>query len=368
MPRIDDDTAIRKYLKVFIGALPNDAKEEEVGRHFSKYGHIYQVSVHHGKDKAPYAFATFKFAADADCAVVDTQHYPGCQKPLNMNFATPRNKDDRREDRLGDGDQCKVFVGGVSDMDSEEALGDFFSQWGLVVLVYRDRSFGFVTFATKEAALRLMDERTVVFQRRKLDIRCSDSKKQMGDDERQDLIKRATARHFHKKSQVAAAPPMGAYPGYPPAGYPGYPPPGYPPAGYPGYPPHGYPPAGYPPTPGYPPQGYPGYPPPSGYPGYYGSAPQPTSATDQQHPGAAAAPGAAPSASAYYGSAPPGAYGSAPPGAGGAPVPTTSPFDGQPAALPAPAYAHTADPYYASMGAPPGAAAAPGQDPRYRPY
>lgn len=357
MPRLDDDTAIKKHLKVFVGSLPPDAQEGDVGRHFAKYGYVYQVSIHSARDGArdpPYAFVTFKFAADADCAVVDPQHYPGAQRPLNMNFATPRNKDDVKKHDLGDGDQCKVFVGGITDRDSEEELGDFFSQWGLVVLVYRDRSFGFVTFATKEAAMRLMDERSVVFHKRKLDVKCSDSRKQMDDREKQELIRRATARHFHKKT-MAVPPPMhpgmppaypGLPPGYypPPGGIPGAPPPGYygaPPPGYygdpSGAPPPGYPPVGYPPA-GYPPQGYapPGYPPPGSYgtapPGYYGSAPG-----DPAQPALANAPSA------------------------GAPPPS--------AAVYPPSYAPASDPYYSSMGPPPGGApgAAP-HDPRYRPY
>ncbi|CAJ1412985.1 unnamed protein product [Effrenium voratum] len=103
-----------------------------------------------------YAFVTFKFAADADCAVVDTQHFPGVQRQLAMGFATPRKKDaddiqQKQDAMLSDQDPCKVFVGGISDRDGEEEVGDFFSQWGLVTLVYRDKAnWGFVHFASKE--------------------------------------------------------------------------------------------------------------------------------------------------------------------------------------------------------------------------
>ena len=81
------------------------------------------------------------------------------------------HKDNKLDDILSAADPCKVFIGGISDRDSEEDVGDFFSQWGLVILVYRDRSWGFVTFATKEAALRLLDERTVVYHRNRLEIK-----------------------------------------------------------------------------------------------------------------------------------------------------------------------------------------------------
>lgn len=271
-----DDVSVRKNLKVFAGGLPTAAAEHQVGSHFARYGHVVSCTVCLPKDndkKAPYAFVTYKFAADADCAVVDQQLFPGGSKPLAMGFATPRRKEKEEaiKSLLNEADPCKIFVGGIGEKDSEEEIGDFFSQWGLVSLVYRDKGgWGFVNFATREGALRLLEEGNVVFQRRKLDIKASDSKRVMDESERAELIKRAVARHFHKKSlNVSPAAPPGGYPGY-------YPPPyyGYPPAGYP--PPPGYP-AGYPPPPAGYPASYPGYPPPpAGYyppPGYYSSPP-----------------------------------------------------------------------------------------------
>lgn len=332
----EDDVNVKKHLKVFAGGLPTGQSETAVQGHFSKYGHIVHCNVCPPKEgdskKAPYAFITYKFAADADCAVVDIQHYPGVSRALAMGFATPRRKDaddvKKNEGLLGDADPCKVFVGGISERDSEEEIGDFFSQWGLVALVYRDKgAWGFIHFATREGALRLLEESRIVFQRRTLDIKASDSKRVMSDDERNDLLKRAVARHFHKKSIQLGPPPPGPA-GYPPAGY-------YPPPGYYGAPPPGYPAPAYPPPGAYP--GYPGYPyygapPPAGY---YG-APPPAGAPREGQLALpapadyyrAAAPGADPyaghyardaAAAAAYGAdpyrAPPGAYGAPPDGA-----------------------------------------------------
>lgn len=263
MVRHDDDLAARRHLKVFVGGLPSDASERAVADHFGRYGHTVNVSVVGPKEgeakKSPYAFITYKFAADADAAVVDIQNFPGTGRPLAMGFASARRKEGDPKVALCESDPCKVFVGGISDRDSEEEVGDFFSQWGLVALIYRDRgNWGFVHFAAKEAALRLLEEPSVQFQRRKLDIKkASDSKRTQSDEERNELVRRAVARHFHKKSMALV--PLGPPPAFP--GYPAYPAPGY----------YGYtpPPGGYPP-PGYP--GYPGYPPPPG-PGYYPPGP-----------------------------------------------------------------------------------------------
>lgn len=387
-----DDIYVRKNLKVFAGGLPDRTPEHHIGTHFAKYGHVVECDVCEPKDgdskKAPYAFVTFKYAADADCAVVDTQHYPGVQRSLQMGFATPKRKQ-QADDSDADGDEeaGKVFVGGIGDTDSEEELGDFFSQWGLVTLIYRDRGlWGFVHFATKEAATRLLEESSVIYHRRKLDVkRGTESKRGMSDDERYDLIKRAVARHFHKKQTGGPPPvPTGHYP--PPAGYYAAPPPAYPPpGGYPppaGYPPPspgaGYPPppgGGYPPPPsaGYPPPSYPsppsgGYPPPSsGYPPPSGSYPPPGG---YPPPSGAYPPpsGAPPPPSGYY-SAP-----SQPPGPAHLALPAPAPSDPY-----ASHYSRERDPYARQEERPrdpyqqPGAyatqaSAPPGYDHRYQPY
>lgn len=71
-------------------------------------------------------------------------------------------------------------MGGISDRDGEEEVGDFFSQWGLVTLVYRDKASwrpgdacrgsgpprGFVHFATKEGAMRVLEESGSLSQKR----------------------------------------------------------------------------------------------------------------------------------------------------------------------------------------------------------
>eukprot|EP00930_Biecheleria_cincta_P051641 TRINITY_DN36858_c0_g1_i1.p1 TRINITY_DN36858_c0_g1~~TRINITY_DN36858_c0_g1_i1.p1 ORF type:complete len:392 (-),score=51.49 TRINITY_DN36858_c0_g1_i1:71-1246(-) len=383
-----DDTYVRKNLKVFAGGLPDNTPEHHIGHHFSKYGHVVECDVCEPKDgdakKAPYAFITFKFAADADCAVVDTQHYPGVQRPLQMGFATPKRKQQVDDDRDGDEDGCKVFVGGIGDRDSEEEIGDFFSQWGLVTLIYRDRGqWGFVHFATKEAATRLLEESTIIYHRRKLDIkRATDSKRSMSEDERHDLTKRAIARHFHKKQ--TGGPPPAYYP--PPAGYYGAPPPAYPPPGaYP--PPAGYPPpvggypsppgGGYPPPPsgGYPPPSYPsppsgGYPPPSsGYPLPSGSYPPPGGSHPPPSGGYPPPSGGPPPPSGYYSPL------SQPPGTGQMALPAPAPAPADPYAG---QYSRERDPYarqeerprdpYQQPGAYVSQASAPAYDHRYQPY
>lgn len=257
MGKPQDDEAVRNGLKVFVGGLPERTPEHAVGQHFSKYGHVENVTVCPPKEgevkKAPYAFVTFRFAADADCAVVDSQNFPGASRPLAMSFAAKKGWENYKDS--GSGDPCKVMVNGISDRDNEEEIGDFFSQWGLVALVYRDQgNWGFVRYATKEGATRVLEEDRVMFQRRTLEVTKANESRSITEEERSDLLHRAVARHFHKKGIQHTA---GFYPGY-------YPPPGYPPGGYPGYPGFGYA-GGY-----YPPPAF-GYYPPNVGSGFDGS-------------------------------------------------------------------------------------------------
>lgn len=261
MGKPQDDEAVRNGLKVFVGGLPDRTPEQAVGQHFSRYGHVESVLVcppKEGEKKAPYAFAagrrgrkggagevTFRFAADADCAVVDTQNFPGATRPLAMSFAAKkgwvpwhgrsfgvaarmatrirgllasdfpswshgRPKTEGRRSLQG-GHRRRGFSlrgamwRGINDRDNEEEIGDFFSQWGLaacpflcfkelrkgsqVALVHRDKANwgrqaavkvsqpslslgarkscrGFIRYATKEGANRVLEEERVQFQRR----------------------------------------------------------------------------------------------------------------------------------------------------------------------------------------------------------
>jgi len=352
-PRFDEEQAVAKHLKVFVGSLPPSVTEPQVGRHFSKYGQVLSASVVSPRDpdksRAPYAFVTFKFAADADASVVDTEsNFPGATRPVTMGFATPRRKDAQevqsKAGLLSETDPCKVFVCGIGEMDNEEEVGDFFSQWGLVALVYRDKTWGFVHFATKEGALRLLEEGSVIYQRRRLDIKASDSKRVMDEGERGELIRRAVARHFHKKGLAAAA--AAAHHGGPPPPALMGPPPvqGGPPPGLGGAPPLGGMPGGYPPPPaGYyaapSPGGYYGGPPPAGY---YGGPP-PGSGPPPVYPHSGyASPGYVPPGypppTGYYGGHPAGGYYGGPPPNGGPGPPGGSSTGDQQRALPAPDY------------------------------
>lgn len=312
---MSDEQAVAKHLKVFVGNLPKDVVENQVGSHFSKYGAVVNVHIAkpkanpgkrppYGGDKPPYGFVTFKFAADADCAAVDEQYFPNSGNKLRMGYATPQTKDGSKpaENSKLEGvlDPRKVFIKGIDQNDDEEEVGDFFSQWGLVILVHRDRSqkkggWSFIHYATKEGSLRLLEEANITFRNKRLHVNLSGSAKAvpMPDEDYAALVQRSVARHFHKKASAGVPPHMPPFPSGPPPGMHGH---GSssqsPPGGYAGGPPPGY-------YGGGPPPGASGMPPPS----YYGSGPPPS------YPGPP---------SNYYNGGPPPSYHGPPPGSSAA--------------------------------------------------
>jgi RNA recognition motif-containing protein len=69
------------------------------------------------------------------------------------------------DSRPGDGDRCKVFVGGLPRDTAATALEDHFSKYGTIVdkVVMKDgkgrgRGFGFVQFPTEDSVDQVMDD------------------------------------------------------------------------------------------------------------------------------------------------------------------------------------------------------------------
>lgn len=85
-------TYVERRLKIFASGLPYWASDDQVLHHFQRYGQTAEFNLVRpppkggkgGIDKGPYAFVTFKFAADVDAAMLDGSAFPGCPTPLLM--------------------------------------------------------------------------------------------------------------------------------------------------------------------------------------------------------------------------------------------------------------------------------------------
>jgi len=250
--------------------------EDELGNFLCRYGEIYEVWIKPDTKKA-YGFVNFRNAADADAAVVDENREPWRgQHRLQTAFADKSN-DDESEQHF---DPCKLNIQGLGPMDSDDEVGSFLSQWGLVAYVQRpDPSKqlmdGFVVFSTKQGTRRLLGEPELRFKGRALRVERPTAHEPINEAERREYTRRAMARHMLFRQQQRA-PPM-------PAGGPGMLPPVGGAAVLGGPPPLHFAPGGLPPgmpmvpTPHMLPPGWPmGHaPPPDMFPGFVAGMPPP---------------------------------------------------------------------------------------------
>ncbi len=147
--------------KVFVGGLPQDAKEAEISEHFSTFGEVEAVNLKTdpttGRSRG-FAFVVFKDAASVDKATEggEEQYLKG--KKVAVKKAQAK--------------QGKVYVGRLQKDVTEEELREFFSGYGAVAAVEQPfdkvknekKNFCFITFEKEEPAKRLLKEGTVTIK------------------------------------------------------------------------------------------------------------------------------------------------------------------------------------------------------------
>eukprot|EP00392_Amoebophrya_sp_AT5.2_P014787 g14948.t1 len=234
---VDEDLYVERRLKLYVGGLPQWIDDQTLQAHFGKYGPLVEATLCGRTEmrKFPFAFITYKHAADADAAFLDGHNFPGLEPPqhLTLRYQSQKEVKDKLKSEeeiypfLKSPDPAKIWVGSVMDTYDEEELGNFFSQWGLVLLVDRvvsnpekgggkgenssaskgkgkqGRGYAFIHYANREAAIRLFLEpnRHVQFRGRPLELKPSDSAKSrpMDEHKRHELVNRGLSRHFIKR-------------------------------------------------------------------------------------------------------------------------------------------------------------------------
>lgn len=205
-----NDEAERKRLKLFVGGLPFGVPKEPVEDYFSRYGHVVNVWLSPTSVPDQHAFVTFRNAQDADCAAIDShKDFPHSRGPLNVHLVggTPTDESTLKS---GDYNPYKVFAAPIPDeiITNNEAIGDFFSQWGLVAMVQKGaKGYCFILYVCNDGALRILNEPSVVFHGKQLDVKPATIKNLDVDftpmAANWALKDRAIKRHFHKQQAAA---------------------------------------------------------------------------------------------------------------------------------------------------------------------
>jgi len=165
--------------KLFVGALPQEAKDTDIKEYFGTYGEIENINLKMdpmtGRSRG-FAFIVFKELAGIEAALKQTAHVVKGKK-VTCKKAEAR--------------QGKIYVGKLpaGEALSKEDLQQHFEQFGSVVEVVRPvdkmknnepKTFAFITFAREDAAKQLVKQGSTVINGETVEIKKVTPKEQMG--------------------------------------------------------------------------------------------------------------------------------------------------------------------------------------------
>merc|ERR1711962_1319278 len=165
--------------KLFVGALPQEAKDTDIKEYFGGFGDIENINLKMdpmtGRSRG-FAFIVFKDLAGIDAALKQTAHVVKGKK-VTCKKAEAR--------------QGKIYVGKLpaGEALSKEDLQAHFEQFGSVVEVVRPvdkmknnepKTFAFITFAREDAAKQIVKQGQTTINGETVEIKKVTPKEQMG--------------------------------------------------------------------------------------------------------------------------------------------------------------------------------------------
>ncbi|XP_075148199.1 heterogeneous nuclear ribonucleoprotein A1-like 3 isoform X2 [Haematobia irritans] len=178
VPAADD------YLrKMFLGGLTPNTNEDMVRNFFYQFGEIEDIVIMRDsatKRSRGFGFVTFKSTASVDKAQAARPHVVD-GRTIDSKRALPRTETAKSE---SNGMVRKIFVGGLKDYHDEEALKEYFQQFGKVVSVNilvdkntgRKRGFAFVEFDDYDVVDKVVLRKTHTIKYMLVDVKKSNYK------------------------------------------------------------------------------------------------------------------------------------------------------------------------------------------------
>jgi len=153
--------------KLFVGGLPQGAKDTDIKTHFEQYGEVESVNLKTdaatGRSRG-FAFVVFVTEASCDAAVAaGTHNLQG--KDVAVKKAQAK--------------QGKIYVGKLKAELTDEAIKEFFGQYGSIATVEQPfdkvknerKNFCFITFDKEDTAKKLLKEGSVHISGHELEIK-----------------------------------------------------------------------------------------------------------------------------------------------------------------------------------------------------
>ena len=153
--------------KLFVGGLPQDAKDPEIREYFGTFGEIDTITLKTdqttGRSRG-FAFVVFKTVEGVDAAVAEPNH-------------TVKNK--KVAVKKAQAKQGKVYVGKLKSDLTDDEIKTHFSQFGTIANIEQPfdkaknerKNFCFITFEKEDVAKRLLKEGTVYINGQELEIK-----------------------------------------------------------------------------------------------------------------------------------------------------------------------------------------------------
>lgn len=153
--------------KLFIGGLPQEAKDQDIKDHFGQYGEIEGVNLKTdpstGRSRG-FAFVVFKEQEAVEKAVAADAH-----NIKNKKVAVKKAQ----------AKQGKIYVGKLKSDLTDEQIKEFFTQYGSIAAVEQPfdkaknerKNFCFITFDREDTAKKLLKEGTVSINGHELEVK-----------------------------------------------------------------------------------------------------------------------------------------------------------------------------------------------------
>jgi squid-like protein len=153
--------------KLFVGGLPQDAKDPDIRDYFGKFGEIDTINLKTdqatGRSRG-FAFVVFKTVEGVDAACNEANHMVK-NKKVAVKKAQAK--------------QGKVYIGKLKSDLTDDELKTHFSQFGAIANIEQPfdkaknerKNFCFITFEKEEVAKRLLKEGSVYINGQELEIK-----------------------------------------------------------------------------------------------------------------------------------------------------------------------------------------------------
>ncbi|KAK6930307.1 RNA recognition motif domain, partial [Dillenia turbinata] len=182
------------YAKLFVGSVPNTAREEDIRPLFEEHGNVIEVALIKDKrtgQQRGCCFIKYATSEEADRAIRALHNQftlPGGVGPIQVRYA------DGERERLG-AVEFKLFVGSMNKQATEKEIEEIFAPYGRVEDVYlmrdelkQSRGCGFVKYSQRDMAMAAINALNGIYTMRGCDqpltVRFADPKRPRAGESR----------------------------------------------------------------------------------------------------------------------------------------------------------------------------------------